>query len=238
MLLENDNSMRRSVHVRTYIPLIVCVTAIVWRCIRENALSESEQYVEWKERTVRSCVSLLITSAILLYLCSTFPWYFSLLYPFFLTLNHSLLPTRFLTLFFLHHPTSIPPHMHSNLRLLPPSSLRFLPRSHTSTSILSSNPLHTLPQVSLHSLCTAPLNRIQLTPPVYSSWFSSRHYYTSLFKSGPLLGRLAYRKAIAQRLVPALRAFSPGLILISAGFDAALGKIFAVYPVYLTRIIF
>lgn len=33
-------------------------------------------------------------------------------------------------------------------------------------------------------------------------------------------GRLAYRKAIQDRLLPALRAFNPDLILISAGFDA------------------
>ena len=34
-------------------------------------------------------------------------------------------------------------------------------------------------------------------------------------------GRLAYRRAIQHRLLPALRAFNPDLILISAGFDAA-----------------
>lgn len=34
-------------------------------------------------------------------------------------------------------------------------------------------------------------------------------------------GRLAYRQAIQNRLLPALRAFNPDLILISAGFDAA-----------------
>lgn len=34
-------------------------------------------------------------------------------------------------------------------------------------------------------------------------------------------GRFAYRQAIQNRLVPALRAFNPDLILISAGFDAA-----------------
>lgn len=34
-------------------------------------------------------------------------------------------------------------------------------------------------------------------------------------------GRLAYRQAIQTRLLPALRAFNPDLILISAGFDAA-----------------
>lgn len=34
-------------------------------------------------------------------------------------------------------------------------------------------------------------------------------------------GRLAYRQAIQNRLLPALRAFNPDLILVSAGFDAA-----------------
>jgi acetoin utilization deacetylase AcuC-like enzyme/ankyrin repeat protein len=38
-------------------------------------------------------------------------------------------------------------------------------------------------------------------------------------------GRLAYRKAIQDRLLPALRAFNPDLILISAGFDAAKGDV-------------
>lgn len=33
-------------------------------------------------------------------------------------------------------------------------------------------------------------------------------------------GRIAYRQAIQNRLLPALRAFNPDLILISAGFDA------------------
>ena len=38
-------------------------------------------------------------------------------------------------------------------------------------------------------------------------------------------GRLAYRTAIQNRLLPALRAFNPDLILISAGFDAAKGDV-------------
>jgi len=38
-------------------------------------------------------------------------------------------------------------------------------------------------------------------------------------------GRQAYRQAIQNRLLPALRAFSPDLILISAGFDAAKGDV-------------
>lgn len=38
-------------------------------------------------------------------------------------------------------------------------------------------------------------------------------------------GRLAYREAIRSRLLPALRAFDPDLILISAGFDASRGDV-------------
>jgi len=38
-------------------------------------------------------------------------------------------------------------------------------------------------------------------------------------------GRYAYRKAVQNRLLPALRAFNPDLILISAGFDAAKGDV-------------
>ena len=42
---------------------------------------------------------------------------------------------------------------------------------------------------------------------------------------GGTSGRLAYRKAIQDRLLPALRAFNPDLILISAGFDACKGDV-------------
>jgi acetoin utilization deacetylase AcuC-like enzyme len=38
-------------------------------------------------------------------------------------------------------------------------------------------------------------------------------------------GRVAYRQAIQDRLLPALRAFNPDLIMISAGFDAARGDV-------------
>jgi len=38
-------------------------------------------------------------------------------------------------------------------------------------------------------------------------------------------GRLAYREAIQNRLLPSLRAFNPDLIIISAGFDAARGDV-------------
>jgi acetoin utilization deacetylase AcuC-like enzyme len=44
-------------------------------------------------------------------------------------------------------------------------------------------------------------------------------------QSTGLSGRLAYRQAIQSRLLPALRAFDPDLILISAGFDAAKGDV-------------
>lgn len=44
-------------------------------------------------------------------------------------------------------------------------------------------------------------------------------------KPGPGSGRLAYREAIQNRLLPALRAFNPDLILISAGFDACKGDV-------------
>uniref|UniRef100_A0A6S8HTR1 histone deacetylase n=1 Tax=Amphora coffeiformis TaxID=265554 RepID=A0A6S8HTR1_9STRA len=43
--------------------------------------------------------------------------------------------------------------------------------------------------------------------------------------SGGSSGRVAYRQAIQNRLLPALRAFNPDLILISAGFDAARGDV-------------
>lgn len=35
----------------------------------------------------------------------------------------------------------------------------------------------------------------------------------------PKDGRLSFRRAIVQRLLPALRAFNPSLILLSTGFD-------------------
>eukprot|EP01038_Epipyxis_sp_PR26KG_P004993 gene4993-6978_t len=40
-----------------------------------------------------------------------------------------------------------------------------------------------------------------------------------------LRGRDAYRQAIAQRLIPSLRAFNPDLILLSTGFDGATGDV-------------
>jgi len=38
-------------------------------------------------------------------------------------------------------------------------------------------------------------------------------------------GRGAYRRAVVQRLLPALRAFNPDLVLLSAGFDGLLGDL-------------
>lgn len=44
-------------------------------------------------------------------------------------------------------------------------------------------------------------------------------------RGGLSSGREAYRRAIQSRLLPALRAFNPDLILISAGFDCAAGDV-------------
>ncbi|CAM9162818.1 unnamed protein product, partial [Ectocarpus fasciculatus] len=41
----------------------------------------------------------------------------------------------------------------------------------------------------------------------------------------PIAGREAFRQAISLRLLPALRAFNPSLILLSTGFDAAAGDV-------------
>lgn len=41
----------------------------------------------------------------------------------------------------------------------------------------------------------------------------------------PTTGREAYRQAISLRLLPALRAFNPNLILLSTGFDPAVGDV-------------
>ena len=43
--------------------------------------------------------------------------------------------------------------------------------------------------------------------------------------SGARVGREAYRQAITQRLLPALRAFNPSLILLSTGFDPVEGDV-------------
>lgn len=47
--------------------------------------------------------------------------------------------------------------------------------------------------------------------------------YPSYYTAG--VGRFAYRRAIQQRLLPALRAFNPDLIIMSTGFDAARGDV-------------
>jgi SHAQKYF class myb-like DNA-binding protein len=44
-------------------------------------------------------------------------------------------------------------------------------------------------------------------------------------EAGPASGRVAFREAISHRLVPALRAFNPQLILLSSGFDALEGDV-------------
>lgn len=38
-------------------------------------------------------------------------------------------------------------------------------------------------------------------------------------------GRLEWRAAFAQRIIPALRAYGPHLILLSSGFDGGVGDI-------------
>jgi acetoin utilization deacetylase AcuC-like enzyme len=60
---------------------------------------------------------------------------------------------------------------------------------------------------------TASSNNKERSPPFSPGGQSSSSSSNS--------GRHAYRQAIQNRLLPALRAFNPDLILISAGFDAA-----------------
>jgi len=52
---------------------------------------------------------------------------------------------------------------------------------------------------------------------------SSSPQYPPYYLQG--VGRLAYRRSIEQRLLPALRAFNPDLIILSTGFDAARGDV-------------
>jgi acetoin utilization deacetylase AcuC-like enzyme len=62
------------------------------------------------------------------------------------------------------------------------------------------------------------------TEPSFSKGISSGT--SSPTTAGPTTsGRMAYRAAIRHRLLPALRAFNPDLILISAGFDACKGDV-------------
>jgi len=56
-----------------------------------------------------------------------------------------------------------------------------------------------------------------------SSLPSSSPHYPPHYLMG--VGRLAYRRAIQHRLLPALRAFNPDLIILSTGFDAARGDV-------------
>lgn len=57
------------------------------------------------------------------------------------------------------------------------------------------------------------------------SWSAPSPTRNHVPSSAAASGRLAYRQAIQSRLLPALRAFNPDLILISAGFDAAKGDV-------------
>ncbi len=52
---------------------------------------------------------------------------------------------------------------------------------------------------------------------------SSSPHYPPHYLMGT--GRLAYRRAVQHRLLPALRAFNPDLIILSTGFDAARGDV-------------
>jgi acetoin utilization deacetylase AcuC-like enzyme len=54
---------------------------------------------------------------------------------------------------------------------------------------------------------------------------TSSHTHKPISTIPTNMGRLAYRRAIQNRLLPSLRAFNPDLILISAGFDAAKGDV-------------
>ena len=63
------------------------------------------------------------------------------------------------------------------------------------------------------SSSTKPKSQLPTSSPHYPS-----HYLMGV-------GRLAYRRAIQHRLLPALRAFNPDLIIMSTGFDAARGDV-------------
>lgn len=62
------------------------------------------------------------------------------------------------------------------------------------------------------------MNEINEKSPRLTPRSAPPHYYQGT-------GREAYRRAIQQRLLPALRAFNPDLILISMGFDASKGDV-------------
>jgi hypothetical protein len=56
-------------------------------------------------------------------------------------------------------------------------------------------------------------------PPLWRERREARSKGVNKDASRATLGRLAFRRAITERLMPALRAFSPDVILVSAGFD-------------------
>eukprot|EP00605_Chrysophyceae_sp_TOSAG23-4_P001803 GSChrysophyteH1.ASY1.ANO1.1993.1 assembled CDS len=56
--------------------------------------------------------------------------------------------------------------------------------------------------------------------PILPMWHSKHQTSTTVKSRSP-----AYRQAIIQRLLPSLRAFNPDLILLSTGFDPALGDV-------------
>lgn len=64
-----------------------------------------------------------------------------------------------------------------------------------------------------NAFAAKPKSQLPTTSPHYPS-----HYLMGT-------GRLAYRRAIQHRLLPALRAFNPDLIIMSTGFDAARGDV-------------
>eukprot|EP00581_Thalassiosira_minuscula_P008429 CAMPEP_0183708754 /NCGR_PEP_ID=MMETSP0737-20130205/4965_1 /TAXON_ID=385413 /ORGANISM="Thalassiosira miniscula, Strain CCMP1093" /LENGTH=1387 /DNA_ID=CAMNT_0025936683 /DNA_START=253 /DNA_END=4416 /DNA_ORIENTATION=+ len=70
---------------------------------------------------------------------------------------------------------------------------------------------------SVTSESSAQSSKPRTLPP------SSSPHYPPHYLMG--VGRLAYRRAIQHRLLPALRAFNPDLIILSTGFDAARGDV-------------
>lgn len=67
------------------------------------------------------------------------------------------------------------------------------------------------------------LKEKQSSPLLRSPLVSSHNEMQSPFLYGT--GRDAYRRSIEQRLLPALRAFNPDLILLSVGFDGCRGDV-------------
>lgn len=61
--------------------------------------------------------------------------------------------------------------------------------------------------------------------PLMPMWHESVKGSTRATAKTSRYGKDAYKQAISQRLIPALRAFSPDLILLSTGFDAAEGDV-------------